>query len=74
MAATDGLADLSPPAVDREHRAGNHVILASRMPALSEDGRPGTAWVMVAHLREGSVRVAAGEAVAAGQPLARGGT
>ena len=62
VAAADGLRDLSPPAVDREHMAGNHVILAC-----------GDAWVVLAHLREGSVCVSAGDSVRTGQPIGQVG-
>jgi hypothetical protein len=56
--AVDGLADMSPPTMDRKHMAGNHVLLAS-----------GKAWVLVGHLRAGSVRVRTGDLVRAGELL-----
>ena len=58
VAAVDGLADLAPPHVDRAHLAGNHVIL-----------RCGDAWIVLGHMRRGSVCVREGEAVRPGQPL-----
>lgn len=62
LVATDGLPDLRPPATDPEHGAGNHV-------ALHCDG----VTVILAHLQEGSVRVAPGDRVPAGAPLGRVG-
>jgi hypothetical protein len=56
--ASDSLADLAPPAVDREHMAGNHVVLSC-----------GDAWIVLAHLRRGSVCVRAGDSVRVGAPL-----
>lgn len=58
VASTDGLLDLSPPRADRVHLAGNHVILACDR-----------AWVVLAHLRNGSVAVRPGDRVAVGQYL-----
>jgi hypothetical protein len=60
--ATDGLPDHSPPARDPERPAGNSVILAC-----------GGSVIYLAHLREGSVRVAAGDRVQAGDALGRVG-
>lgn len=60
--ASDGLPDLSPPEVDREHMAGNHVVLEC-------DG----VWVLLGHMQQGSVQVEPGESVAVGQPLGRVG-
>lgn len=60
--AADGLADQPVPRVDRAHMAGNHVLLDC-----------GTAWVLLGHLQEGSVRVRTGETVRAGAPLGRVG-
>lgn len=62
IAAIDGLPDQSPPHMDREHMAGNHVILSCA-----------DAWIVLAHFREGSVRVAAGDSVQTGQPLGQVG-
>jgi hypothetical protein len=60
--ATDGLADLEPPALDRTHLAGNHVILDC-----------GGIWVLLGHLQLGSVRVRPGEWVDTGLLLGRVG-
>lgn len=61
-AAVDGLPDQTPPRADREHAAGNHVIVACR-----------GVHVELAHLRNGSVRVRPGMAIATGQPLGQVG-
>ena len=58
MRAEDGHPDQAPPQPDRAHMTGNHVMIACR-----------GAWVLLAHLRRGSVLVKAGEAVNAGAPL-----
>lgn len=55
----DGLADQSPPATDRERPAGNHVVLEC-----------GAAEVVLAHLRDGSIEVKAGQVVRRGDRLA----
>lgn len=60
--ALDGLPDLRPPQIDREHMAGNHVLLEC-----------GDAWVLLGHLRKGSVRVREEESVAQGQEIGRVG-
>lgn len=57
--ASDGRPDMAPPQVDdREHLAGNHVVLAC-----------GDMHVVLAHFRQGSIRVRADESVSIGQPL-----
>jgi hypothetical protein len=56
VSAADGLDDLRPPATDREHMAGNHVLLEC-------DG----IWVLLGHLQRGSVAVRAGQQTRAGQ-------
>ena len=53
--AVDGLPDMRVPEVDREHMAGNHVLL-----------RCTEADVLLGHLSPGSVQVRAGDAVATG--------
>lgn len=53
--AVDGLPDMPVPETDREHMAGNHVLL-----------RCAEADVLLGHLRPGSVQVRAGDAVVAG--------
>ena len=60
--AQDGLRDLAPPQTDRKHMAGNHVLLAC------DD-----IWVLLGHLRNGSVRVQHGEAVRIGHELGQVG-
>ena len=60
--AADGLPDLSPPRVDREHLAGNHVVLGC-----------GELLIVLGHLRRGSVCVSAGDVVRAGDPLGQVG-
>src|SRR5690606_10869318 len=61
-AAVDGLPDMSPPLPDREHMAGNHVLLTC-----------GTATVLLAHLQRGSVWVMEGDEVRVGDALGRVG-
>lgn len=59
VAALDGLPDMHPPRVDREHMAGNHVLL-----------RCSDADVLLGHFQPGSVRVALGARVRAGDHIA----
>ncbi|HEU5051263.1 MAG TPA: M23 family metallopeptidase [Gemmatimonadales bacterium] len=54
--AEDGLPDLPIPERDREHLAGNHIILDCN-----------GIWIVMGHLRRGSVRVAAGQDVETGE-------
>jgi hypothetical protein len=56
--AVDGLPDMTVPEHDRKNLAGNHVLLAC-----------GDVHVVLAHLRQGSVAVRSGDAVALGQRL-----
>lgn len=51
--------------------AGNHLILEAELPGASSHGR--TAFVALCHLQRGSLRVAPGDRVAAGEVLARCG-
>ncbi len=60
--ARDDLADLPVPERDREHMAGNHVIL-----------RCDDAWIVLGHLMEGSVLVEPGAEVRVGSEIARVG-
>lgn len=60
--AVDGLPDQPVPERGRQPAAGNHVILACQGVN-----------VILAHLQEGSVRVAARDVVATGQPLGQVG-
>jgi hypothetical protein len=56
--AVDDLPDQTPPAMDTENLAGNHVLIEC-----------GGTEVLLAHMRQHSVRVAVGEVVAVGDPL-----
>jgi hypothetical protein len=58
VGARDGLPDLPVPEVDRINMTGNFVLL-----------RCAQADVLLAHLREGTVRVREGEKIAVGAPL-----
>lgn len=58
LIALDGLPDMRVPQVDREHMAGNHVLL-----------RCTDADVLLGHLKPGSVVVAAGNTVALGDRI-----
>lgn len=62
VAAVNELPDHIPPATDREHPAGNHVVIACEGVN-----------VLLAHLQNGSVTVQAGDRVTTGQPLGRVG-
>lgn len=62
VTARDDLADLPVPERDREHMAGNHVILGC------DD-----TWILLGHLMEGSVLVASGADVRVGSEIARVG-
>ena len=74
VTASDGLPDQRPPRVDREHMAGNHVILECDGTVLGLDGQPDArVWVVLAHMARGSVHVASGQVVAAGEPVGRVG-
>jgi hypothetical protein len=53
--AVDGLPDMQVPEMDREHMAGNHILL-----------RCAEADIVLGHLSPGSVQVRVGDAVAAG--------
>jgi peptidase M23-like protein len=62
IGAVDGAPEMRPPAVDRRNMAGNYVILGC-----------GNVWVLLGHLRRGSVAVRVGDTVHVGQPLGRVG-
>lgn len=62
VAAVDGLPDLTPPEMDRTHLAGNHVWV-----------RAGNVYIVLAHLKNGSVRVRPGQTVSAGEPVGQVG-
>ena len=61
-AAVDGLPDLLPLSADRTNPAGNHVVIAC-----------GDLQVELAHLRKGSVVVAAGQQIAVGTVIGQVG-
>ena len=61
-AATGNLVDLNPPVTDRTHMAGNHILLDS-------DGT----WILLGHLRMGTVAVHPGDSVVTGQYLGQVG-
>ena len=63
VTAVDGLEDNEIGRTDREHPAGNHLIVE-----IAPDR-----FVLLAHLRKGSLLVKAGQQVKAGQPVARCG-
>lgn len=60
--ARDGLPDLQPPARDEEHPSGNHVVV--RCHGVN---------VELAHLQNGSITIETGDALTAGQRIARVG-
>jgi Peptidase family M23 len=62
VAAVDGLPDLTPPEMDPSQPAGNHVWV-----------RAGNVYLLLAHLKNGSVRVRPGEAVSAGESIGQVG-
>jgi hypothetical protein len=62
VVAKDGVEEMTPPQMDRENMAGNHVIL-----------KCGSAWIVLGHLRTGSVLVHPGQHVAPGQRVAQVG-
>lgn len=62
IAATDGLPDMRVPEQDNNHLAGNHVIL-----------RCGAVDILLAHFREGSLRVRSGARIGTGTMIAEVG-
>ena len=64
LLAVDGLPDMQVPEVDRDHLAGNHVMLRCADANTNSD-----ADVLLGHLRPGSVQVHAGASVAVGDWL-----
>jgi hypothetical protein len=58
----DGIDDMSVPVMDRDHMAGNHVAINC-----------GEFFLILAHLRQGSIAVAAGDTVKAGDILGQMG-
>jgi murein DD-endopeptidase MepM/ murein hydrolase activator NlpD len=61
----DGLPDVAPPHPDREHMAGNYVLV--------ECGEYGDFHVLLGHLRSGSVKVHPGDYVTTGTLLGEAG-
>jgi hypothetical protein len=62
LRAVDGVPEMRPPAMDRRRMEGNHVVI----------GCSGV-WVLLGHMRVGSVAVRRGDSVVAGEPLGRVG-
>lgn len=62
LIAQDGVEEMVPPRMDRQHMAGNHVILEC-----------GEAWILLGHLQKGSLRVNAGDRLQQGELLGRVG-
>jgi len=62
--AVDGIADMVPPRQDREHPAGNHVIVKHR-----DSG----SLILIAHLQQGSLVVREGDVVSVDRPVGRVG-
>lgn len=62
LAAEGGQPDLPVPEMDSDNKLGNHLLLSC-----------GGAVIVMAHLRQGSLRVQAGERVETGQALAQVG-
>ena len=60
--AVDGLPDMRVPEVDRDHLAGNHLMLRCSDPNTNAD-------VLLGHLRPGSLQVHAGASVEVGDWL-----
>jgi Peptidase family M23 len=56
--AMDGLPDMRVPQMDREHMAGNYVLLRCK-----------DADVLLGHLKPGSLKVRVGDQITAGQPI-----
>lgn len=68
-AVVEGLPEVEPVAQrDRLHIAGNHIVIECAAPQIGAK-----VYLGLAHLLPGSIRVRAGERVAAGQALARVG-
>lgn len=68
MLAVDGLPDMQVPEVDRQHLAGNHVLLRCSQSKVEGQTSAGVD-VLVGHLRPGSVQVQPGATVAVGDWL-----
>ena len=66
LLAVDGLPDMRVPEIDREHLAGNHVMLRCAEPDTNLNSG---ADVLLGHLQPGTVQVRAGASVAVGDWL-----
>ena len=62
IVALDGVPDMQVPQMDRQHMAGNHVLLRCK-----------NADVLLGHFKTGSVKVATGQQLTVGQPIANVG-
>ena len=62
IVAKDGVEEMTPPEMDRRNMTGNHIILQCS-----------SAWVVLGHLKKGSVEVVTGQPVTQGQRLGRVG-
>lgn len=60
----DGVPDMVPPRQDRDHPAGNHVIIKHWQSG---------SLILLAHLQQGSLRVQKGDVVSPGEPIGRVG-
>ncbi|WP_373019281.1 M23 family metallopeptidase [Thiomicrorhabdus sp.] len=58
ISAVDGLPDNMPTKVDREHTAGNHIVIKCK-----------NIKVLLAHLKKGSVKIETGKSVKEGQRI-----
>ena len=63
LRAQDGLHDMTPPELDEVNRAGNHVLIRT------DDDK----YIVMAHMKKGSVAVKEGERVAVGSLLGKVG-
>lgn len=60
LQSVNTMPDMSPPAIDEKNERGNFVLMQCEQNQVV---------VFMAHLKQGSVRVAAGDRVSVGQPL-----
>jgi hypothetical protein len=62
LEAIDGVREMTPPRMDRAHMAGNHVLI-----------KCGDVWILLGHMKRGSVAVGREQQVATGDLLGRVG-
>jgi murein DD-endopeptidase MepM/ murein hydrolase activator NlpD len=62
VATVDGVHEMTPPRMDRAHMAGNHVLIKCR-----------DVWILLGHMKRGSVAVGREQQVATGDLLGRVG-